>query len=38
MMIMMVLKDTKSFFEDELPYYYQQPEDIPENNGEGNFI
>lgn len=28
----------EEFFEDELPYYYQQPEDIPENNGEGNFI
>ena len=27
----------EEFFEDELPYY-QQPEDMPENNGEGNFI
>ena len=26
------------FFDDEMPFYYEQPDTIPDSNGEGNFI
>lgn len=26
------------FFDDEMPFYYEQPDTMPDSNGEGNFI
>ncbi|MEE1191126.1 MAG: hypothetical protein UHO63_02160, partial [Blautia sp.] len=26
------------FFDDEMPFYYEQPDTMPDSKGEGNFI